>query len=452
MSDRLSALDASFLYVEESTSPMHVGAVAVLRRPRSGFDYDGLVEHIEQRLALVPRYRQKVAKVPGHLARPVWVDDTEFDINYHVRRSTLPNPGSREQLNELVARLMSRSLEVNRPLWEVYLVEGLERNRIAVVTKTHNAMVDGIDAIEIGQAILDSAPRSGDEVATLWMPQPRPNGARLIVDAVGEMAARPGELVENARSFVTDMAATAQRLFGTLGGITSRARTALRPSPNGPLDVRGSGARRYSVARTKLEHYRAVRAAQCVSVNDVVLTAVTSALRSWLFSRGEQVHPSTTIRALAPLSVHDPAGDNGTGETGAGETGNRVSEYLVDLPVCEPNAMVRLHQVSRAMAAHVESGRAVAAKALARGRSLTPGTLHALGARVGSSLPGRLFDIIVTNVPGPQVPLYVAGAKMIEISPVVPLARNQTVSVGVTSYDGNVYFGLNAAWDKMPDV
>lgn len=442
MPDRLSALDASFLFVEEPSTPMHVGAVAVLRRPRSGFEYENLVEHVEQRLALVPRYRQKVVKVPAHLARPVWVDDAEFDINYHVRRSALPSPGSRAQLNELVARLMSRPLDHDRPLWEIYLVEGLERNRIALVTKTHNAVVDGIDAIEIGQAILDSAPDAGDDTASLWMPEPKPNSTQLVVDAVSEAMARPAELVQNVRSFAGDVTATAQRFLDTARELTTAVRSPLRPAAGGPLAVGATGSRRFAVATTKLEHYRAIRAAHGVSVNDVVLTAVTSALRGWLLSRGEQVGPSMVIRALAPLSVRDENGENGT----------RVSEYLVDLPVGEPNVVVRLHQVSHAMSAHVESGRSVAAKVLSGARRLTPTTLHALGARLAASLSGRLFSIVVSNVPGPQVPLYVAGAKMTEIAPVVPLGRSQAVSIGVTSYDGNVYFGLNAEWEGMPDV
>lgn len=441
MPDRLSALDASFLYVEEPSLPMHVGAVAILRRGRNGFDYDALVEHIEHRLSLVPRYRQKVIEVPAHLARPVWVDDAEFDINYHVRRSALPSPGNSEQLGELVARLMSRPLDHDRPLWEVYLVEGLERNRIALITKSHNAVVDGIDALEIGQAILDSAPHASDGAASLWMPEPRPGTMQLLTDAVGEAVASPGQIAANIRSLADDVTATAGRL---LGGLTSAVRSPLG-GPDGPLSVRGTGSRRFAVASTKLEHYRSIRAAHGVSVNDVVLTAVASALRGWLLSRGEQVESSSTIRALAPLAVQDADGEQ-DGQR------NLVSEYLVDLPVGEPNVVVRLHQISHAMAAHRDSGRSVAAKVLSRARGLTPTTLHALGARVAASLSGRLFSIVVSNVPGPQVPMYVAGAKLTAIAPVMPLGRNQAVSIGVTSYDGAVYFGLNADWEGMPDV
>lgn len=446
MADRLSALDAAFLYLEDATTPMHVGGVVVLRRPKSGFDYDRLVALIEQRLALVPRYRQKVIHVPGRLARPVWSDDPDFDITYHVRRSALPKPGSDAQLHDLVARLMSRPLDHSRPLWETYLVEGLGRNRLAVITKTHQAVVDGIGAIEIGQVMLDVSPNARTPVQNLWMPTPAPSPAQLVLDAVAEAVQRPGELVENTRSAVLDTVATVRKVAGAVGGVVSALRTAVRPAPGSPLNVRISPQRRFAVARTKLEDYRAVRRAHGGTVNDVVLAALSGALRSWLLSRGEVVTASTTIRAMAPLSVRDGDGPAN------GPVGNRVSAFLVDLPVGEPNPVVRLHHVSHAMRAHHESGQSVAADALVRVSGFAPPTLHALGARAASSFSKRIFNVIVTNVPGPQVPLYAAGARMVEMFPVVPLAKNQALSIGVTSYDGGVYYGLNADRDAMSDV
>jgi WS/DGAT/MGAT family acyltransferase len=446
MADRLSALDAAFLYLEDATTPMHVGGVVVLRRPKSGFDYDRLVALIEQRLSLVPRYRQKVIHVPGRLARPVWSDDPDFDITYHVRRSALPKPGSDAQLHDLVARLMSRPLDHSRPLWETYLVEGLARNRLAVITKTHQAVVDGIGAIEIGQVMLDVSPSARTPVQNLWMPTPAPSPAQLVLDAVAEVVQRPGELVENTRSAVLDTVATVRKLAGAVGGVVSALRTAVRPAPVSPLNVRISPQRRFAVARTKLDDYRAVRRAHGGTVNDVVLAALSGALRTWLLSRGEVVTASTTIRAMAPLSVRDGDGPAN------GPVGNRVSAFLVDLPVGEPNPVVRLHHVSHAMRAHHESGQSVAADALVRVSGFAPPTLHALGARAASSFSRRIFNVIVTNVPGPQVPLYAAGARMVEMFPVVPLAKNQALSIGVTSYDGGVYYGLNADRDAMSDV
>jgi diacylglycerol O-acyltransferase len=445
MPDRLSALDASFLYLEDSTTPMHVGELAVLRRPRTGFDYDRLVELIEQRLALVPRYRQKVVHVPGRVARPVWVDDPDFDVAYHVRRSALPKPGNDAQLRELVARLMSRPLDHTRPLWEIYLVEGLARNRAAVITKTHQAVVDGIGAMEIGQVILDVSPTPRAPVENLWMPQPEPSPMQLVMDAVAEAVQRPGELVENVRSATMDTVATVQKIAGALGGLASAVRTAVTPPPGSPLNVRISPQRRFAVARTRLEDYRAIRRVHGGTVNDVVLAALSGAMRNWLLSRGEAVTASTTMRAMAPMSVRNADGDGAS-------PGNRVSAFLVDLPVGEPNPVVRLHHVSHEMREHQESGQSVAADALVKVSGFAPPTLHALGARAASSFSRRLFNVVVSNVPGPQVPLYAAGAKMVEIFPVVPLAKNQALSIGVTSYDGGVYFGLNADRDAMSDV
>lgn len=448
MSNRLSALDASLLYLEDATTPMHVGGVAVFRRPRSGFDYERLVTLVEERLSLVPRYRQRVAHVPARLARPVWTDDVDFDITHHVRLSALPRPGTEEQLNHLVARLMSRPLDHHRPLWEVYLVEGLARNRFALVTKTHHAMIDGIGAIEIGQVILDVSPHPEQGEPVLWMPGPRPGAARLVADAVTEAVRQPGELVENVRSAVGDLTTTMQKVLGALTGVAAAVRTAARPVPSGPLNVPITAERRFAVARATLADLKKVRAAHGGTVNNVVLAVVTGALRSWLMSRGEMVTSRTTIRAMAPLSVRDEATTN----TPAGLVGSKVSAYLVELPVGEPNPVVRLQHVAHAMRAHAQSGQPVAADALVRLGGFAPPTLHALGARAASAFSQRIFNILVTNVPGPQVSLYAAGAKMVEMFPVVPLARNQAVSIGVTSYDGGVYFGLNADRAAMPDV
>lgn len=448
MSDRLSALDASLLYLEAATTPMHVGAVSLFRRPRSGFDYDRLVALIEERIGLVPRYRQKVREIPGWLARPVWVDDADFDITSHVRRSALPKPGSDAQLHELVARLMSRPLDHTRPLWEMNLVEGLARNRFAVVTKTHQAMIDGISAIDIGQVILDVSSSPRDTPEDLWMPRPEPSALGLVADAVSEVVARPAEVVDNVRTAALGGLATVRTVAGALGGVASAVRTAARLSPGGPLNVPISTQRRFAAARTRLEDYRTLRRAHGGDVNDVVLAVVSGALRNWLLSRGQAVKASTTIRAMAPQSVRAAPGEGGDGSL----LGNRVASYLVDLPVGEPNPTVRLHHVSHAMRAHTMSGQSVGADALIRLGGFAPPTMHSLGARVASGFTQRIFNLVITNVPGPQFPLYSAGAKMLEMYPVVPLARNQAVSVGVTSYDGGLYYGLNADRDAMPDV
>lgn len=449
MPDRLSALDASFFYVEDAATPMHVGGVAVFERPRSGFDYEQLLALVGQRLAYLPRYRQRVVAVPGNLARPVWIDDVDFDLNYHVRRSALPAPGSDAQLYELVARLMSRPLDHERPLWETYFVEGLSGDRLALVTKTHQSVVDGVGTIELSQLILDTAPGEREQFTDTWRPRRAPSRAQLALDAVGETVRSPGDLVGNVRSAARDVATTTGKVVGVVSTVVDALRSVALPAPNGPLNARVSGGRVFAVVRTSLEDYRQVRAAHGGTVNDVVLAAIAGALRQWLLTRGENLTAETTVRALVPLAVLD---EEIVEFSTASLVGNRVDAYLVDLPVGEPNPVLRLQHIGHAMAEHAATGRSVAARALLRVGGFAPATLHSLGARAAGSLSGRLFHLMITNSPGPQVPMYAAQARMTEMFPVMPLLRNQALAIGVTSYDGGVYFGLNGDRKAVSDV
>jgi len=444
VTDRLNPLDVSFLYMESPTTAMHVGGVAVFQPPEQGLDYDRLVELISQRIALVPRYRQKVRWVPGRLANPVWVDDSEFDVTYHVRRSALPKPGSDGQLRELVGRLMSRQLDRNRPLWEIYLVEGLSDGRVAVVTKTHHAMVDGVSAVDIGTVILDLTPTPREVPDDDWSPRPEPGALSLVTHAVTDLVSRPGQAVDTARTAAVDVRATAGKVLSVAGGVLAQARMMARPAPASPLNAVIGEQRRFGMAATDLDDYKRVRKSHGGTVNDVVLATVSGAVRNWLLTRGEAVTATTTVRAMVPVSVR--------ADQHKGELGNRVSSYFVDLPVGEGSAVMRLHQVGFAMRAHKESGSAVGADALVQLSGFAPPTIHSLGARVASGFTRRLFNLVVTNVPGPQFPLYAAGARMLSVYPVVPLAKGQAVSIGLTSYDGGVYYGLNADRDAMPDI
>lgn len=444
VTDRLQPLDVSFLYLEGPTTPMHVGGLAVFEPPAEGFDYERFAELVEHRLSLVPRYRQKIKSVPGHLASPVWVDDSEFDLGYHVRRSALPRPGSDDQLQELVARVQSRPLDRHRPLWEMYLVEGLADGRFAVIQKTHYALVDGVNAVDIGQVILDSTPVPRELPEDLWMPHREPAAVELLAGAVGELIRRPTAVADTIRLGLADARSVATKLTSSVGDVLTAARVAARPAPHSPLNGEIGSQRRFAVARTELADYRKVRRQVGGTVNDVVLATVAGAIRGWLLSRGEAVRPASAVRAMVPVSVR-PDGE-------PGELGSRVSSYLVDLPVGEPNPIVRLSQVSYAMQAHKESGQSVSADALTALSGFAPPTLHALGARAASSFTRRLFNLVVTNVPGPQFPLYASGAKMLEMFPVIPLAARQALSIGLTSYDGGVYFGLNADRGHMHDV
>ncbi|MCU1594927.1 MAG: diacylglycerol O-acyltransferase [Frankiales bacterium] len=444
MTDRLSPLDVSFLYMETPTTAMHVGGVCVFDPPEGGFDYDKLVELISQRIGLVPRYRQKVKWVPGRLANPVWVDDEEFDVTYHVRRSALPKPGNDEQLKELVGRLQSRQLDRHRPLWEIYLVEGLEGGRVAIVTKTHHAMVDGVSAVDIGTVILDvdRTPRQVPEDD--WVPRHEPSSVSLLLGAATDFVTRPTGAIDTARAAAGDARATAGKAIAIAGGVLAQAKLLARQAPDTPFNVPIGEQRRFGMVATDLDDYKRVRKSHGGTVNDVVLATVSGALRTWLLTRGEKVTPTTVVRAMVPVSVRV--------DEQKGELGNRVSSYFVDLPVGEGSAVMRLHQVSFAMRGHKESGASVGADALIQLTGFAPPTIHALGARTASVMTRRLFNLVVTNVPGPQFPLYAAGAEMLSMYPVVPLAKNQAVSIGLTSYNGGVYYGLNADRDAMPDI
>jgi diacylglycerol O-acyltransferase / wax synthase len=445
MTDRLSPLDVSFLYLETPTTAMHVGGVAVFDpKGEDAFDYDALVALVSKRISLVPRYRQKVRWVPGHLANPVWVDDEDFDLTYHVRRSALPKPGSLDQLRELVGRVQSRQLDRARPLWEIYLVEGLADGRFAIITKTHHAMVDGISAMDIGTLILDASRTPREIPDDTWIPRREPSAVRLVSDALLDTVRRPTQVIDTVRAELADVRAVGDRLITAATGIAAAARTSLRPAPESPLNASIGEQRRFGTAATELDDYKRVRKVHGGTVNDVVLATVAGALRVWLLTRGESVVPATSVRAMVPVSVRS--------DEQGGALGNRVSAIFVDLPVGEPSPIVRLHQVTYAMKSHKESGQSVGADAIVALSGFAPPTIHSAAARLASGLSRRLFNVVVTNVPGPQYPLYAAGADMIECYPVVPLSKGQAVSVGLTSYNGGVFYGLNADRDAMPDV
>jgi diacylglycerol O-acyltransferase / wax synthase len=448
MADRLSALDVSFLYLEEPTTPMHVGAVVFFEQGQVPLTHADLRHLISQRIAFVPRYRQRIKWVPGGIAAPVWVDDTSFDITYHVRASALPHPGSDEQLRDLVARIMARPLDRARPLWEVYLVEGLHDGRVALLYKTHHALIDGVGAMDIGQVILDRSPEPRETPSDAWRPRPEPSDAELVAEAFAELVARPAAAVEALRHSLNRPVVTGatRHAAATLNGLFSALQTVRKPPEaraiNGPIGE----ARRFAKATSSLDDIKQVKNAHGGSVNDVVLATVAGALRSWLIQRGEQVEPGDHLRALVPVSVRGPQqGDPSHG-------GNAISSFLVDLPIGEADPLRRLADISTVMTGHKRSGQAVGAEALVRVASFTPGTVHSLGARVVNGLADRLFNVLISNVPGPQFPLWAGGARMVAAHPIVPLAKNQTLAIGVSSYNGGLYWGINADRDANPDV
>lgn len=440
MPERLRPRDMTFLSMESARVPMHVATLDVFEPPPTGFDYTRLADLINDRIAFVPRFRQKVRLMPGRLTNPVWVDDEEFDLAFHVRRSALPRPGSMQQLRELTARIMSRRLDRGRPLWETYLVEGLEKGNYAVLSKSHQVLVDGT-TVDLGQLIVDETPETPDTPDVVWNPERARGGFELLTAALTESVRNPAVAADHVRGQLIGVRQLADRAMSVAADLAGR-----QGAPDGPLAAELSEHRRFTTVDTRLTAYRKVRDEHGGSINDVIVATIAGALRGWLLTRAEPVSAATRIRAMVPMSVVDDEFAEPT------SLGSQVTPQLVNLPVGEPNPVIRLHQVSYAFKAHHETGRAVTATKLTELAGFAPTTLHALGARVAASQPLRSYDLVVTNAPGPQFPLYAAGARMRASYPVLPLLPGHALAIGVTSYDGHVYYGLHGDHDAMADL
>jgi diacylglycerol O-acyltransferase len=444
MGDRLRARDLAFLAAETPSTPMQNATVEIFDPGKSGFDYVGLVELIGDRIAFVPRYRQMIRWVPGHVANPVWADDPHFDLGYHVRRSALPRPGSLEQLRELVARIASRPLDRHRPLWEVYFVEGLADGRVAVLSKSHQALVDGAQMVDLAQVLLDREPGRHELGADEWRPERPVSSTGLVLEAVRDSVASPLTSLDTARSTADAWLRGADSASRSVGAVLNRL-TNRRSEQDTPLHGKLSQQRRFVTVQRSLADHRAVRDAHGGTVNDVILATVTGGLRTWLMTRAESLGGLRKVRAVVPVSVHDH-------DLEATSLGTEIAAHFVDLPVGEPSPVVRLHQVSYSFKAHKDTGRAVAAKRIAGIAGFAPSTFHAIGSRVAAEQVRRGFQLTVTNVPGPQSPLYAAGAVMEQTYPVPPLLPGHALAIGVTSYDGNVFYGVTADRDLVPDA
>jgi len=453
MVTRLSPPDASFYRLENTATPMYVGSLSILRRPRAGLSYETLLATVEQRLPQIPRYRQKVREVRVGTARPVWLDDNDFDITYHVRRSALPSPGSDEQLHELIARLAARPLDKSRPLWEMYLVEGLSENRLALYTKSHQALVNGMSALEINHVIADRTKRPPPFPEDIWIPERDPGNTRLMLGAVGEWFTGPGAQLQAVGSMIGGLVTNNGELLDAGRRAVDFVRNVARgTAPSSPLNATVSRHRRFTVARGSLDDYRTVRARYDCDVNDVVLAVIAGALGNWLMSRGVAVSTTATARAMAPLPVYD---DGDLDTSGPGQAISQVMPFLVDLPVGEPNAVVRLSQIAHATEANPTAAQLVDARTIVTLSGFAPPTLHAMGIRVATSFPSfskRTFNLLITNAPGAQSQMYIAGTKLLETYAVPPLLHNQALAIGVTSYNGQLYYGINADREAMSDV
>jgi WS/DGAT/MGAT family acyltransferase len=440
--DRLTALDSSFLHLEDNQpSHMHVASVTIFDGPAP--DYAEFVEGIAQRLHLVPRYRQKLAFVPFGQGRPRWVDDPTFNIAYHVRATALPPPGGEEQLRALAGRVFSQRLDRDKPLWEVWLVEGLDHNRFALLSKVHHSLVDGVSGADLMTVLFDVTPEPTTPPAPTekWQPRPLPSDSQLLAEALIERSTEPTEIVRTMRAAFRGPRQFLSNSIEAAGGLTALARGTLRPAPASPYNGPIGSHRRFTWVRVRLGDLKAIKNSLGGTVNDVVLATVTGALRRHLHARGVPTQ-DLTLRAMVPVSVRS--------DLEQGALGNRVAAMMAPLPVWCENAVVRLDVVQDAMRNLKSSGQAVGAEVLTRIGGFAPPTIMAQATRIGARQ--RAFNLVVTNVPGPQFPLYVQGSELLDVFPMVPLAANQRLGIALMSYNGAINFGLIGDYDTMPDL
>lgn len=452
--ERLSSLDASFLYIENPETPMNIGSVSIFKAPDGRFEHETLVTLIKARLAFVPRYRQRVKDIPLGMFRPVWVDDTAFDVSYHVRRSALPKPGNREQLDELVARLMARPLDRHRPLWEMYLIEGLSGGRFAIVTKSHEALVDGLAALDISHVILDSESQVSVGPPSAWRPAAEPSGIELMSASVTEVFAHPTAAMELAVSAASEVVTGVQAVvISAVGNATDALRDLVslaRFRTRSPLKAKLGAQRRFVSVDLDLQELREIRksasvlSAHGISVNDVILTVLTGALRSWLIRRDSLPGGQERFNALVPVSLES--------KTEEPTLGGSVNAYVIELPVAQFEPADRLMRIVEQMSDLESTGEFLGARAIIDIAGFGPASVHALGARMASTLTRRAYDVSIANVPGPQHALYAAGSQMLASYPSVPLVPGQALSIGLTSYNGGLYIGLMADRDALEDL
>jgi WS/DGAT/MGAT family acyltransferase len=438
--DRLTATDASFLTNETSSSHMHIGGLLIFEGPPP--PYLDFVDHVRGRLDKVPRFRQRLVTPPLEAGRPLWADDVNFNLRYHIRHTALPEPGDERQLMRLAGRVFSQQLDRSKPLWEMWLVQGLDRDRFAVLTKTHHAAVDGISGVDIGSVLFDLEPRP--EPAPIrdgWKPQPTPSPARLVARGVSEAASAPLRLAEQAVDGLRHPDSAARRVTEALEGLGEVVGQLADPAPKIPLNDPIGPHRRFVFTRSELATLKRIKDTLGGTVNDVVLAVVTGAMRRWLHRRGIRTE-GLELRALVPVSIRT--------EDERGELGNRLTVMRGPLPVYLEDPIRRLRVVTQQMEGLKRSKQALGAEVITRFNDFAPMTLLAQASRLNFST--RLFNLIVTNVPGPQLPLYVLGREMEEVFPIAFLPANHGLAVAIISYNGRIGFGLLADYDSVEDV
>jgi diacylglycerol O-acyltransferase / wax synthase len=440
---RLGPQDASFLYLETPSVHQHVSGVTILdpaTAPNGVLGFDQVTKVISSRLHLVPRFRQVVRFPPLAAGRPVWVDDQRFDIAFHIRKAGLPRPGSRKDLAEYVQRVISRPLDRTKPLWEAYLIEGLEDGLIALLTKVHHAMIDGISAMDLATVLFDFTPEPQILTPPAWHPETPPTQADLFRDGLRETVTHPlRSLTETARSALATPQRVAEEIMETVGGIIGVLERGI--APDSPFNRRVGPNRRFAMVEAPVSTFRDVKRELGGTVNDVILATVAGAIHRLFQARHERTR-GRTLRAMVPVSVRTKSEHMALG--------NHVSSIFVDLPIGPMGPKKRLRLISAETKDLKESNQAVGAEFLMNIGTWAPPTLHALGARL--AVRSRLINLVVSNVPGPQVPLYVAGARVLASYPTMPLAETMGLSIAVTSLAGTMAFGITADWDSLPDI
>ncbi len=440
---RLTSLDSSFLHLETPNTHMHIGGVAVFEAADGRSDeqrFELLLKHVGPRLDLIPRYRQRVAFLPLNVDIPVWVDDDRFDIHFHVRRAALPSPGADRELAQFCERVFSRQLDRRRPLWELYYVEGLEGGRWALLSKVHHALVDGISAVELATILLDSdADYRTPQGGSAWRPAPAPGTFDLLLRSLQERARSPIGLVRNARKVSNDPQKLADALRDTAGGLAATVQH-IR-APDSPLNGSTGPTRTVWWSRFPLQEFKEVKEAFGATINDVVLAVVAGGLREYLALHDDDAD-SMRLKALCPVSIRDASERTALG--------NRLSMMLVQLPVDEPNPVIRMGRVKNTVERLKRSKQPVGAGFLLRLAGWSPATLHAMVSRVSLKQIG--YNLIVTNVPGPQRPLYCLGNRMVESMPIAFLYDGQRIAIAIFSYAGRLDFGYIADRDHFDDL
>ena len=438
--DRLSAIDASFLAQEQGGNHMHIGGVMLFEGPPPA--REEFLEHIGSRLHLVPRYRQKLTVPRLEMGRPLWIDDPHFNIDYHVRHTALPDPGSTEQLRLLAARIFSQRLDRSKPLWEIWLVQGLEDDGFAIVNKTHHALVDGVSGVDLTAVLFDldrDAPPAAPPDAE-WSPRPEPSDAQVVAEGVKGLARRPLDIAGRALSAAGSPGRTLGEVREGAEGVAEAVGSFVSPAPATPLNVTVGTHRRLAWVHAELADLKAIKNALGGTVNDVFLAIVTGALARWLRTRGIDTD-GLELRGAVPVSVRAEQD---------GAYGNRITQMIAPLPVYADDPVQRLRIVSEAMQGLKDSKQALGAEVIAGLQDFAPPTIFARASRMNFAT--RLYNVLVTNVPGPQVPLYLLGRRLDRLVPVAFLAADRSLAIAIMSYDGGVEIGLIADFDAMPDL